>query len=121
MQSQVKELLQIFDVLNINIAAVGLPLQCLGLESYEYTLAFTITAPVVLAVALVLVFLLLPYLQAIVARDSCWYRQGKPKARLFAALPWLLMLSFLVFPMVSSSAFHGGACGARVFRCRAGD
>ena len=29
---------------------------------------------------------------------------------LFAALPWLLLLIFLVFPMVSSSAFRAFSC-----------
>lgn len=39
------------DVLNINIEALGLPLQCIGLGSYEYSLAFTIFAPFVVAAA----------------------------------------------------------------------
>ena len=47
-------LLEAFDILNIKIEALGLPLQCLGLGSYEYRLAFTMFAPLILAAAYVL-------------------------------------------------------------------
>ena len=33
-------LLSIFEVLNINIGGIGLPLQCFGLGTYEQQLAF---------------------------------------------------------------------------------
>ena len=51
-------------------------------------------------------------IQGIVARDARWYRRGEPKAALLGALPWLLLLSFLVFPMVSSSSFQAFSCEA---------
>ena len=48
---KVKQLLDVFDVLNINIQAIGLPVQCLGLGSYYYHLAFIMFAPMVFAAA----------------------------------------------------------------------
>ena len=90
------------DVLNINIEALGLPLQCIGLGSYEYSLAFTTFAPFAVAAAVVAGFLLAPLVQGAAARDPRgWLRQGRPSKQLISALPWILLLSFLVFPMVS--------------------
>ena len=108
--SQVQQLLEFFDFVNINIASFGVPLQCLGLGNFEDHLAFTMFAPVVLAVAILLGFLAFPYLGAIWSLDPRWFRRGKPKKMLFAALPWLLLLTFLVAPMVSSSAFRAFSC-----------
>ena len=39
-----QQLLQTFDLVNINISALGLPLQCFGLRGYEDYLAVTILA-----------------------------------------------------------------------------
>ena len=97
-------LLEAFDILNIKIEALGLPLQCLGLGSYEYSLAFTMFAPLILAAAYVLYNLAGPYIKGILARDRRWFRLGRPQEKLMAALPGLLVLAFLVFPMVSSAA-----------------
>ena len=58
--SQVQQLLEFFDFVNINIASFGVPLQCLGLGNFEDHLAFTMFAPVVLAVAILLGFLAFP-------------------------------------------------------------
>ena len=96
--------METLDVLSINIESVGLPLQCLGLGSYEYSLAFKMFVPIVVAAAVVLGFLLAPLTQGVAARDPRWFRRGRPKEQLLAALPWLLLLSFLVFPMVPSAA-----------------
>ena len=85
-------LLAVFEVLNINITGLGFPLQCIGMGTYQQQLATTMLAPLVIAGAIVLGFVL----------RSCCGRG--PKGRfggLLAALPWLLTLSFLVFPMVS--------------------
>jgi hypothetical protein len=41
---QVQKVLQTFDVVNINISALGLPLQCLGLRGYGDHLTVTILA-----------------------------------------------------------------------------
>jgi len=108
--SQVQQLLGMLDFVNIDVASFGMPLQCLGLGDFENHLAFTMFAPVVLAAAILLGFLSHPYLAAIRALDRRWFRRGKPKERLLAALPWLLILTFLVAPMVSSSAFRAFSC-----------
>ena len=93
MPSAVVELLSFFEVLNVNIGSIGLPLQCLGLGTYQQQLIITMLAPLVIAAGLVLGFVL---------RSWCG---GGPNKGIFTgllkALPWLLMLSFLVFPMVS--------------------
>ena len=73
-------------------------------------LSFTMFAPVVLAGAILLGFLALPYLKAVRALDRRWFRRGRPKDMLLAALPWLLLLTFLVSPVVSSSAFRAFSC-----------
>ena len=44
MKLQVQQLLQTFDLVNINISALGLPLQCFGMRGYEDYLAVTILA-----------------------------------------------------------------------------
>ena len=95
------KLLTFFDVLNINIAGLGLPLQCIGMGTYPQQLATTMLAPLVIAGAVALGFVL----------RSCCGRGPKGRCGgLLAALPWLLMLSFLVFPIVSSSAFRAFSC-----------
>ena len=99
MPAAVASLLSVFEVFNINIGGIGLPLQCMGLGTYEQQLTTTMLAPLALAALLVLGFLL---------RGS-YCRKGVG-ASLLAALPWLLSLSFLVFPMVSSAAFRAFSC-----------
>lgn len=110
MPPKVQRVLEMFDLVNINVAALGLPLQCIGLGGFEEHLAFTMFAPVVIAATVLLGFLASPFVAGICARDSGWYRRGRPKKRLLAALPWLLLLSFLVFPMVTSTAFLAFSC-----------
>ena len=123
---EVAALLSLFELLNINIGGIGLPLQCMSLGTYEQQLAFTMVAPLILAVLLVAGF---------VGRSLCCAGHGgagdddggggghggrdaqpaapsRLKAGLLAALPWLLLLTFLVFPMVSSAAFQAFACEA---------
>ena len=92
MPPEVQRVLEMLDLVNINVDALGLPLQCIGLGGFEENLAFTMFAPVVIAAAILL------------------FRRGRPKKRLLAALPSLLLLSFLTFPMVSSSAFLAFSC-----------
>ena len=96
----VAKLLSVFDVLNISIDGVGVPLQCLRLGTYEQQLGTTMLLPVVIAAAIVLGF---------AARGCCRGCRGLV-SELFAALPWLLFLSFLVFPLVSSASFRAFSC-----------
>ena len=73
-------------------------------EAHTLWRLFTTQAPIVLAAAILLGFLarsLLP---------RAFSTSGSPKQMLFAALPWLLMLFFVIFPMVSSSAFRAFSC-----------
>ena len=100
MPEEVKDLLSIFEVININICSpeIGLPLQCLGLGTYVQKLTTTMLIPLVIAGFLALRFISSP-------RGA-----GGRWAGLLAALPWLLTLSFLTFPMVSSAAFNAFSC-----------
>ena len=61
-------------------------------------------APIVLAAAILLGFLA----RSLLPRS--FSASGSPKQMVCAALPWLLMLFFVVFPMVSSSAFRAFSC-----------
>ena len=86
-------------VLNLNIGGIGLPLQCLGVGTYVQQLAVTMLTPLVIAAAIIVGFVL----------RSCYRSEGTGEG-LMAALPGLLSLTFLVFPMVSSAAFRAFSC-----------
>ena len=81
----VVRLLESFDIININIEALGLPLQCLGLGSYGHSLAFTMFAPLLLAAAYALYHLAWPCVETLLARDPRCLRRGRPKEQLMAA------------------------------------
>jgi len=102
MPDAVKQLLSVFELFNINVGGIGLPMQCLGLGTYEQQLMTTMLLPIGVAVLLVLGFLV---------RSFCCAPEAKGLVHgLLASLPWLLPLSFLVFPMVSSAAFRAFSC-----------
>ena len=103
MPQQVAALLSVFEVFNINIGGIGLPMQCLSLGTYQQQLLTTMLAPVVVAVVVLFGF---------VARSVCKGGASRVSSGLLGALPWLLPLSFLVFPMVSSAAFRAFSCEA---------
>ena len=63
-----------------------------------------------MAAAILLGFLASPFVEGILALDYRWFRRGRPKERLLSALPWLLLLVFVVSPMVSSAAFRAFSC-----------
>ena len=86
-------------MLNLNIAGIGLPLQCLGVGTYVQQLAVTMFLPLVIAATTLFGFVL-----------RSRYRSEGAGEGLMAALPWLLSLTFLVFPMVSSAAFRAFSC-----------
>ena len=79
-------LLESFDIINIRIEALGLPLQCLGLRSYGHSLAFTMFAPLLLAAAHALYHLAWPCVEATLARDLRCFRRGRPKEQPVPAL-----------------------------------
>ena len=103
MPMEVTLLLSVFEVFNVNIAGIGLPLQCLGLGSYQQQLLTTMLLPVVLAAALVAGF---------AVRSCCVRKRGRLAGGMLDALPWLLGETFLVFPVVSSAAFRAFSCEA---------
>ena len=86
-------------MLNLNIGGIGLPLQCLGVGTYVQQLAVTMFLPLVIAAAILFGFVL-----------RSRYRSERTGKGLMAALPGLLSLTFLVFPMVSSAAFRAFSC-----------
>ena len=79
-------------------------------QSYRTQLCICGQAPVVIAAVVLLCFLAFPFVKRLFALEYCWYRRGNPKGMLLAALPWLLLLVFVVSPMVSSAAFRAFSC-----------
>ena len=142
MPKSVAALLSVFELFNVNLAGLGLPLQCLGLGTYEQMLKVTLIGPAVVGALVVLCSVARKLCCAccspnttndrfstanggrasIANRASDANGRGSLAARgaapsplrdgLFAALPWLLSLTFLVFPMVSSAAFRAFSCEA---------
>ena len=103
MPASVAALLDTFDGLNLNIDAVGLPLPCLQLGSFFDRLLFVVLSPCVIAL---LIVAWCTTAEALAANRS----STRLKGGLIRALPYLLGLSFLAFPMVSSLAFQAFSC-----------
>tara|TARA_B110001452_G_scaffold198840_1_gene168798 strand:+ start:450 stop:1427 length:978 start_codon:yes stop_codon:yes gene_type:complete len=171
MPDAMARLLSFLELFNFNLPRLGLPLQCLGLGTYQQQLAITMLMPLVFAAVLVVgslvhslvgrsateklldqafelkaVFPQNREVQDAVATAIVEGRRGtadgaiggalnqdtvlklrnlaqellKPSpcrrvkkfllAGLLSASPWLLTLTFLVFPMVSSAAFCAFSC-----------
>ena len=105
MPASVAALLDVFEGLNLSLDAFGLPMGCLQLASFFDRLLFVMLAPYVLAL---LIAAWCTTTEALtVGRSSTLLTRG-----LLRALPYLLMLFFLAFPMVSSLAFQVLACTA---------
>ena len=102
MPASVASLLDVFDVLNLSIDALGLPLSCVQLGSFFDQLLFLVLSPCVLGL------LVLAYSMAseVYAKRSA----ASLKAGLIRALPYLLHLLFLVVPLVSSRTFQAFDC-----------
>ena len=92
--------------INLHISGLGLPLQCLGLHSFSSLLIFTMTFPVVVCGAVVLAFTLFSVVRAR-REDPAAELRAALEAGLLQALPSVLAIGFLVFPIVSSLAFQG--------------
>ena len=101
MPASVAALLDTFEGLNLNIDSVGLPLPCLQIGSFFNRLLFVVLMPYVIAL---LIIAWCTSSEALAA-SSTWLKGG-----LIRALPYLLGLSFLAFPMVSSLAFQAFSC-----------
>ena len=98
MPASVASLLNVFDVLNLSIDALGLPLSCLQLGSFFDQLLFLVLSPCVLG----LLILALSMATEVLTKRKA----ASLKAGLLRALPYLLYLLFFAFPLVSSRAFQ---------------
>ena len=102
MPASVAALLDVFDVLNLSIDALGLPLGCMRLGSFFDQLLFLVLAPCVLGIL---------FLACSMATEVLTKRKAASlKAGLIRALPYLLYLAFYAFPLVSSRAFQAFDC-----------
>eukprot|EP00964_Phaeocystis_antarctica_P011141 scaffold6125_cov69-Phaeocystis_antarctica.AAC.5 len=102
MPASVASLLNIVDVLNLSIDALGLPLSCLQLGSFFNQLLFLVLSPCVLG--------LLVLACSMATEVSTKRKAASLKAGLIRALPYLLYLLFFAFPLVSSRAFQAFDC-----------
>jgi hypothetical protein len=109
---EAQRMLSIFEVFNINIAGLSLPLSCMGLGTFRDHLLFTILFPIGIAVCICLCAVAYASLSQI--RGSSRGISGDHSSPLrvggLLALPHLLTLSFLVLPMVSSTTFQAFSC-----------
>ena len=119
--------LSVFEVFNLNLGGLSLPLSCVGLGGYLQQMRFTIIFPIVIAAGIIFCSFMYAIcgraMQAAlaVAQKSASGEASKGRALAAAkgsplkaggliALPLLLTLSFLVFPTVSSTAFQAFTC-----------
>ena len=120
MPNAATQLLNCFEVFNINIAGIGLPLQCLNMGTYKDHMIVTMVVPVLLGAAVIIYSIACAFTKhtpATVSHNeqrklsaSDGTRIWRLKAGLLNALPRLLLLTFLIFPMVSSMAFRVWSC-----------
>ena len=106
-----QSVLSIFEVFNVNIGGLSLPLSCIGLGTFWERMFFTLIFPIALAI-----FILVgSMVYAFTIRMKTGEKDAKKSllAGGLLALPKLLLLSFLVFPMVSSTAFQAFSCETR--------
>ena len=102
MPASVAALLDVFDVLNLSIDALGLPLSCLQLGSFFNQLLFLVMSPCVLGL---LVLACSMATEVLTKRKTASLKPG-----LIRALPYLLYILFFAFPLVSSRAFQAFDC-----------
>ena len=107
MPEAVQNLLDKLSVVTPDASALGLPMGCLNLGTFEQVLMFDVFAPIVLIGAIAAVCAL--------AALRPTKRGGRAiavavKEGLVQALPACLIVSFLAFPMVASLAFEAFSC-----------
>ena len=94
--SEVQQLLAAFSVwVSFGLNSIGTVLECLGMRGYVNKLALYMAVPLILAVAILLVAL---------GRMLC-ARQPTATALVETAVPALLKLAFLSYPLVTNVAF----------------
>ena len=97
----VKRLLSIFAVVvSFGISGVHTPLECLGLHGYVNELLFWMLAPAVLTLLIVIV----------AGGVALCQRRLDRTALIELALPAVLRLLFVVYPLVTNVAFEGFPC-----------
>ena len=97
----VKRLLSLFAIgISFGVNSISSVLECLGLRGYVSTLVFYTMAPLVLTLVLLL---------ATFGR-MCYVRRLTAEALLESAVPALLKVAFLTYPLVATVAFRT-ACG----------
>ena len=108
MPNAATQLLNCFEVFNINIAGIGLPLQCLNMGTYKDQMIVTMVVPVLLVAALIIYSVARTFTEhtrATMAEQKLSVSDGTLtwglKSGLLNALPRVLLLTFLVFPTVS--------------------
>ena len=105
---EAQSVLSIFEVFNVNIAGLSLPLSCMGLGTYRQQMLFTILFPVVIALSIFVCSVVYASCSSLRGRGTSRAAKSDRKSPLMAggmlALPHLLTLSFLVLPMVSFTA-----------------
>ena len=99
--AQVRAVLSVFELVSLNLFELGLPLECMGLGSFLQRLMLMLIAP------LCLVLCTLP-----IAARPCFGDGGgcSGRAILLRALPMVLKLLFIVFPLVSAVAVQAFDC-----------
>ena len=105
---EAQSVLSIFEVFNVNIAGLSLPLSCMGLGTYWQQMLFTILFPVVVALCIYVCSVVYAWCSSLRGIGTSGVAKTDRKSPLtvggMLALPHLLTLSFLVLPMVSFTA-----------------
>ena len=105
---EAQNVLSLFEVFNVNIAGLSLPLSCMGLGTYRQQMLFTILFPIVIALCIFVCSIVYASCSSFRGRGTSRAAKTDRKSPLMAggmlALPHLLTLSFLVLPMVSFTA-----------------
>lgn len=105
-----QNVLSIFEVFNVNIGGLSLPLACIRLGKYWERILFTMVFPIVIAVGIILCSLMYAVCRSVQKGKQSVMVKSPLLVGWLIALPHLLRLSFLVFPMVSSAAFQAFPC-----------
>ena len=106
MPASLTKLLSWLDIFSLDLGALGLPTGCLGLRTIEEQLLFYIFVPLIIGLIVLIMYVTF-------AAQRLRGEHGVKKVLkegALTALPSLLMLSFLAFPMVATLAFRAFSC-----------
>ncbi len=122
---EARSILAPFEVLNVNVAGLSLPLSCIRLGTFSQQMLFTLLLPIAIAAGITLCSFLYALLR--MPNDKNMQAAPQPQEAVFKgrgtkdrtsclpaggliALPHLLVLSFLVLPLASSQSFQAFSC-----------